>query len=232
MLRKTLLLTIAAMFALSTSLAMAAPPWAGSGDGPPGQSKKGKGYGKQKKNKHRGGGARASGGPPPWAPAHGYRRKQGGTASGGYAVPFDIGKGTCNRTEIGAVIGGVAGGALGSRVAKGDSRLAGTLIGTIAGAVIGVDRAGHQAPLGSTVEVQRRAVWVIGGEGLLGVVVRVQLRCRHHEVVIDALMVNDGAGTLEEVVAEDVVDMVLGVDEIANRAMLLGLGTHLDRLGG
>lgn len=138
MLRKTLLLTIAAMFALSTTLAVAAPPpWAGGGDGPPGQSKKGKGYGKQKKNKHRGGGARASGGPPPWAPAHGYRRKQGGTATGGYKVPFDIGKGTCNRTEIGAVIGGVAGGVLGSRVAKGDSRLAGTLIGTIAGAVIG-----------------------------------------------------------------------------------------------
>ena len=36
------------------------------------------------------------GGPPPWAPAHGYRRKHGqGPQS--YAAPFGIGTGGCNK---------------------------------------------------------------------------------------------------------------------------------------
>ncbi len=52
------------------------------------------------------------GGPPPWAPAHGYRRKMG-TA---YASPYGIGLGRCNRKEISGVLGGVAGGSIGSRI--------------------------------------------------------------------------------------------------------------------
>jgi surface antigen len=47
------------------------------------------------------------GGPPPWAPAHGYRRKAGSAAA--YASPYGIGSGRCNRSEIGAVLGDAAG---------------------------------------------------------------------------------------------------------------------------
>ncbi len=37
----------------------------------------------------------AGGGPPPWAPAHGYWDKHGGSTA--YAPPFGIGLGNCNR---------------------------------------------------------------------------------------------------------------------------------------
>ncbi|MCZ6511609.1 MAG: hypothetical protein O7A62_13605, partial [Alphaproteobacteria bacterium] len=37
----------------------------------------------------------ASGGPPPWAPAHGYRHKYA-TSSGGYKPPFGLDLGRCN----------------------------------------------------------------------------------------------------------------------------------------
>ena len=100
MLRKALTLVFLVMFAFAASEAIAAPPWAGD-------SGKGKGYKKEKKpkkakkQKHRGKYLRFSGGPPPWAPAHGYRRKRGGGYYSGraaYAVPFGIDRGTCNRT--------------------------------------------------------------------------------------------------------------------------------------
>lgn len=58
------------------------------------------------------------GGPPPWAPAHGYRRKQG-LAETSYVPPFDINIGTCNRELVGSVLGGAVGGVLGSNVGKG-----------------------------------------------------------------------------------------------------------------
>ena len=46
-----------------------------------------------------------------------------------------------------------------------------------------------------------------------------------------ALVVDDLAGAAEPVVAEDVVDVVLGVDEVADRAVRLGRGAHRDGLG-
>ena len=65
------------------------------------------------------------GGPPPWAPAHGYRAK----------YP-DIGTGTCNRglTDsqlVGGALGAAIGGLLGSKVGKGDGKLAATAAGTL-----------------------------------------------------------------------------------------------------
>lgn len=91
---------------------------------------------------------RATGGPPPWAPAHGYRRKHGGGPAVVYQEPvpaegvhveyeqkFGIADGTCNREAVGAVLGGVVGGAIGRKI--GDNNHNKTL-GTIAGAVIGV----------------------------------------------------------------------------------------------
>ncbi len=145
MVRKALTLFVLLMFSFAASDAMSAPPWARDDGGPGAEKGKGKGYSKKKgpkKHTQKGGkGVRFSGGPPPWAPAHGYRRKHGGSGqyggSGGYDTPYGIDLGTCNRDKIGAVIGGVAGGALGSRVGNGDDKLAATIIGTIAGAVIG-----------------------------------------------------------------------------------------------
>ena len=56
------------------------------------------------------------GGPPPWAPAHGYRWKTGSAAA--YAPPYGIGSGKCNRSEIGALLGDADGLAAGKVTGK------------------------------------------------------------------------------------------------------------------
>jgi surface antigen len=76
------------------------------------------------------------GGPPPWAPAHGYRRKQG-RAEVSYVPPFDISIGTCNRELIGGVLGGAVGGVLGSNVGKGTGQTVAIVGGTILGVLVG-----------------------------------------------------------------------------------------------
>lgn len=75
------------------------------------------------------------GGPPPWAPAHGYRRKSGHTDV--YVQPFGIDLGRCNREAIGAVLGAATGGLAGSQIGKGSGQTAAIIGGTILGAVIG-----------------------------------------------------------------------------------------------
>lgn len=80
------------------------------------------------------------GDPPPWAPAHGKRKK--GDAYTGYTGKkwdkhYGVVNGRCNREAVGAVIGAAAGGAIGSQVGKGESRPIAILVGTVAGAVIG-----------------------------------------------------------------------------------------------
>ena len=82
------------------------------------------------------------GDPPPWAPAHGWRKKNDPYYTGYTGKKWDkhygVVEGRCNREAVGAVIGAVAGGAVGSRVAK-DSRdrPIAILIGSMAGAMIG-----------------------------------------------------------------------------------------------
>lgn len=157
MLKKILALSLLVMFSLAASDALGKPPWAGKkddgyrdgyNDGYKDGYRKGKGHRSHKRRhkgrkhrKHWGRSVRFHGGPPPWAPAHGYRRKHRHSrhyaAHGTYAVPFGIDLGTCNREKIGMVIGGVAGAALGSQVGKGDGRIAATILGTVAGVVIG-----------------------------------------------------------------------------------------------
>lgn len=78
----------------------------------------------------------ASGGPPPWAPAHGYRHKYA-TGSSGYKLPFGLDLGNCNRTLIGTVIGGVGGAVIGSQIGKGSGRTLAIIGGTILGAIVG-----------------------------------------------------------------------------------------------
>ena len=76
------------------------------------------------------------GGPPPWAPAHGYRRKQGHVETS-YVPPFDINIGTCNRELVGSVLSGAVGGVLGSNVGKGTGQTVAIVGGTILGVLVG-----------------------------------------------------------------------------------------------
>ena len=80
------------------------------------------------------------GGPPPWAPAHGYRHKYA-TGPAGYVPPFGIGSGNCNRELLGGLLGAAAGGLVGSRIGDGRGQLAavagGTLLGFLIGGTIG-----------------------------------------------------------------------------------------------
>ena len=96
------------------------------------------GYKEKRKCK---GGAHYTGGPPPWAPAHGYRAHQRGGYQGGtqtaYVPPYDIGLGRCNRDLIGGLLCGAAGGLIGSRFGKGDGKLAAVAGGALLGFLIG-----------------------------------------------------------------------------------------------
>lgn len=85
-------------------------------------------------------------GPPPWAPAHGYRKKfQYKSADGRMRVfvPADLvflpdtGIGRCNRDTIGAVLGAVAGGVVGAELFEGNEKLLASIGGAIVGAVVG-----------------------------------------------------------------------------------------------
>jgi len=76
------------------------------------------------------------GGPPPWAPAHGYRRKHGGERTA-YVAPFGIDAGTCNRALLGAALGGGAGGLIASELVSGSDRTAAIIGGTLAGVLLG-----------------------------------------------------------------------------------------------
>lgn len=99
-----------------------------------------------------------AGGPPPWAPAHGWRRKHG---DGGYrdeyeppvvmerggtrvmvshgtaTVDVGIDNGTCNRDAIGTVAGGVIGGVIGHRVGDKNQREVTTVLGVVLGGLVG-----------------------------------------------------------------------------------------------
>jgi len=118
--------------ALVTTAALMAAPLAARAKGKPG---KGMPHHAHKQLKHHPGELYAGGGPPPWAPAHGYRRKQGGTMV--YVPPFGIDVGICNRRLIGAAAGGTAGGLLASRMADGSDRGVAIAGGVILGAMIG-----------------------------------------------------------------------------------------------
>lgn len=81
--------------------------------------------------------------PPPWAPAHGWRRKHDPAYVGyhGKKWPNDYGvvTGTCSRAQVGAVLGGAVGGAVGSTIGKGDTRTVAIVVGTVLGTVIGYE---------------------------------------------------------------------------------------------
>ncbi len=70
------------------------------------------------------------------------------------------------------------------------------------------------------------ALGVVGGNRLGGVREWVEDRPDDHEVVRHALVMDDPAGALEVVVAEDVVDVVLGVHHVSDRPERLRLLAH------
>ena len=143
-------LAVAALVALAFSLpsdAYADPPWKnGHGKGNKHASKgKGKGRAGDCKYEYKYGprgyeekwkcdnAGYFQPGPPPWAPAHGYRRKQGGS----YAFPTGLLGGRCRADlldgpTIGGLVGAAAGGFAGAQIGKGKGQLAATAVGTSA----------------------------------------------------------------------------------------------------
>jgi len=81
--------------------------------------------------------------PPPWAPAHGWRRQHDpgyeGYSGRQWERDFGVRSGICDRAQIGAVLGGVAGGVIGAEVAKDEQRTVAVVVGTVIGAAIGAE---------------------------------------------------------------------------------------------
>lgn len=101
---------------------------------------------------------RHHGGPPPWAPAHGYRSQhRGGGVQTAYMAPYGIAGGHCNRKEVGLIVGGITGGLIGAKITSKKDRAAGIIGGAILGAIVGstigksMDKADHHC-VGQTLE--------------------------------------------------------------------------------
>lgn len=85
--------------------------------------------------------------PPPWAPAHGWRKKHDPNYVGYTGKKWDqdygVVQGTCNRQAAGTALGtatsaGAAiGGAAGAKVGGGEGRQIAILVGTVVGLVLG-----------------------------------------------------------------------------------------------
>jgi surface antigen len=116
--------------------------------------------------------------PPPWAPAHGWRKKNDpnyvGYTGKKWERDYGVLEGTCNTAAVGAVLGGAVGGAVGSEVGKGANRPVAIVVGTVLGAVIGAkigaqidngDRGcfGHALELGAE---QKTVVWSNAATGV------------------------------------------------------------------
>lgn len=82
-------------------------------------------------------------GPPPWAPARGYRERHHGS----YAFPTGLLGGRCRADlldgpTVGGLVGAAMGGLTGSQIGKGNGKLAATAVGTLVGFVLG-QQVGH-----------------------------------------------------------------------------------------
>lgn len=79
--------------------------------------------------------------PPPWAKAHGWRKKNDPSYVGytGKKWPQDYGvvQGHCDTDKVGAVLGGAVGGVVGAKVSRPEDRPVAIIVGTVLGAVIG-----------------------------------------------------------------------------------------------
>ncbi|MEZ0245383.1 MAG: glycine zipper domain-containing protein [Methylophilaceae bacterium] len=146
--------------------------------------------------------------PPPWAPAHGWRKKHDpyyqGYSGTHWEQDYGIINGKCNREAIGTVLGGVVGGAIGSSVGKDGNKGVAIILGTVLGAVIGnrigksmddADRAciGHALELAA----DRRTVNWTGAEGLNYMVTpmssfdRNGMKCREYRLRVNGRNVDE-----------------------------------------
>ncbi|HJQ81280.1 MAG TPA: glycine zipper 2TM domain-containing protein, partial [Lacipirellulaceae bacterium] len=79
--------------------------------------------------------------PPPWAPAHGWRKKNDpnyvGYTGKRWERDYGVLDGRCNTAAVGAVLGGVTGAVIGSRTSDAQERPIAIILGTAIGAVIG-----------------------------------------------------------------------------------------------
>lgn len=116
--------------------------------------------------------------PPPWAPAHGWRKKNDpnyvGYTGKRWEKDYGVIGGHCNTAEVGAVLGGVVGGAVGSRASSDRDRPVAIFVGAVLGAVIGakvgqsIDDA-DRACMGHALELAGRSktvVWTNQATGL------------------------------------------------------------------
>ncbi len=140
--------------------------------------------------------------PPPWAPAHGWRKKHDpyytGYSGKKWEHDYDIVQGKCNRDMIGTVLGGAVGGVVGSTIGKGDGKTVAIIVGTVLGAVVGheigkeMDKA-DRACIGHALELaadRHTVVWDNPDSGLVyrltpvrGVIIDGR-KCREYDLVI------------------------------------------------
>jgi surface antigen len=116
--------------------------------------------------------------PPPWAPAHGWRRQHDSHYTGYTGKKWDrdygIVGGRCDRQAVGAVLGATVGGVVGSQVGKGSGRIVATVLGAVIGGVIGAEigrdlDGADRACLGHALELaqdRERITWVNSGTGV------------------------------------------------------------------
>lgn len=137
-------LVILSVGSMILSVFASADPW---------KDESGHGYHANTYHKHKHRNKHAGYGPPPWAPAHGYRNKQGNSdhqdvqKTVWYDSPqveflltsekIGIATGNCNREVIGAVMGGVIGGTIGNKASNQGAKTIGTIAGSLIGAVVG-----------------------------------------------------------------------------------------------
>jgi len=115
--------------------------------------------------------------PPPWAPAHGWRKKNDpnyvGYTGKKWERDYGVIEGRCNTSAIGAVLGGVTGAVIGSRASEEDRPVAivlGTTIGAVIGAKIGqeIDES-DRACMGHALELageKKTVVWTNRSTGV------------------------------------------------------------------
>jgi surface antigen len=79
--------------------------------------------------------------PPPWAKAHGWRKKNDpdyvGYTGRKWEKDYGVLEGKCDSAQVGTVLGGVVGGAIGSQVGKDANRPVAIVVGAVIGAVLG-----------------------------------------------------------------------------------------------
>lgn len=149
--------------------------------------------------------------PPPWAPAHGARKKQErvyvGYSQREWPADYGVTSGRCNTDDVLGALGAVAGGVIGNRVADPGNRAVATIVGAVIGGVVGHqvgDRidARDRACVGQSLELARTGQtvrWVNPDSGLSYAVTPVRDRdrgCRDFDLRVSP----DGRGTAVRVV--------------------------------